>query len=72
MSRGRKKAGTVEEQIVALENDIAALKEEIKKKREKLNSLKRKKKSEDDEKIIELLKNSDKTKDEIIQFLSEK
>ena len=71
MPRGRKKLGTVEEQIEVLKNEIEALKAETKKKQDKLKELEKKKEAEDNKEIMEAVARSGKSKDEILRLISE-
>ena len=71
MPRGRKKTGTIEEQIEVLRNEIEALKAETKKKQDKLKELESKKKAEDNKEIMDAIEKSGKSKEEIIRLLSE-
>ena len=71
MPRGRKKLGTVEEQIEVLKNEIEALKAETKKKQDKLKELEKKMEAEDNKEIMEAVARSGKSKDEILRLISE-
>ena len=71
MPRGRKKLGTIEEQIEVLRNEIEAMKVETKKKQDKLKELESKKKAEDNKEIMDAIEKSGKSKEEIIRLLSE-
>ena len=71
MPRGRKKLGTVDEQIEVLRNEIEALKAETKKKQDKLKELEKKKKAEDSKEIMDAVVKSGKSKEEIIRMISE-
>ena len=71
MPRGRKKLGTIDEQIESLRNEIEALKAETKKKQDKLKELEKKKETEDNKEIMDAVAKSGKSKDEILRLLSE-
>ena len=71
MPRGRKKAGTIDEQIEVLRNEIEALKAETKKKQDKLKELEKKKEAEDNKEIMEAVARSGKSKEEILRLISE-
>lgn len=71
MPRGRKKAGTIDEQIEGLRNEIEALKAETKKKQDKLKELEKEKEAEDNKEIMEAVARSGKSKEEILRLISE-
>ncbi|MCD8364284.1 MAG: hypothetical protein LUC83_00405 [Clostridiales bacterium] len=71
MARG-KKIISVEERIAAAEEKITAIQEELKAKKAELKALQEEKEAADQKKIIDAVKASGKTMEEVLAFLNAK